>query len=445
MKRHTVQIVKIINLVCVVALAVWLSPHASTHQDQIQNNPAIGYRSAGGNDAVAHLRQRIIKGEVKLEFNSRNGYLESLLKELRIPVSSQGLVFSKTSFQLHRISPDNPRAIFFNDDVYVGWVRGGEMLEVAAVDPQLGGVFYMLDQTKPDKPQLTRNDECLQCHVSNATRNVPGFVVRSVYPDERGYPIAPLGSHITNHASPLSERWGGWYVTGTHGEARHAGNMLFSETSRPDVPDQLSGGNLTSLDKKFSPSGYPSAHSDIVALLVLEHQSQMHNLITRLNYETKLALHSQRVMNEALKQPNDEMSETTKRRIARAADDLVRHLLFVGEETWKSPISGTTSFAREFAAMGPRDKQGRSLRDLDLKQKLFRYPCSFLIHSEAFDSLPKPALDEVFRQLWAALTGQTRDKEFTSIPEADRTAVLDILRQTKPGLPEYFHRLTRQP
>ena len=189
--------------------------------------------------------------------------------------------------------------------------------------------------------------------------------------------------------------------------------MLFSETSKPDVPDQLIGGNLTSLDKKFSPAGYPSAHSDIVALLVLEHQSQMHNLITRLNYETKLALHSQRVMNEALKQPNDEMSETTKRRIARAAEDLVRHLLFVGEETWKSPISGTTSFAREFAAMGPRDKQGRSLRDLDLKQKLFRYPCSFLIHSEAFDSLPKPALDEVFRQLWAALTGQTRDKEFT--------------------------------
>ena len=445
MKRYTVQIVKMLNLVCIAALAVWLAPHASTHQDQIQNNPAIGYRSAGGNDAVAHLRHRISKGEVKLEFNSRNGYLESLLKELRIPVSSQGLVFSKTSFQLHRISPDNPRAIFFNDDVYVGWVRGGEMLEVAAVDPQLGGVFYMLDQTKPDKPQLTRNDECLQCHVSNATRNVPGFVVRSVYPDERGYPIAPLGSHITNHASPLSERWGGWYVTGTHGEARHAGNMLFSETSKPDVPDQLIGGNLTSLDKKFSPTGYPSAHSDIVALLVLEHQSQMHNLITRLNYETKLALHSQRVMNEALKQPNDEMSETTKRRIARAAEDLVRHLLFVGEETWKSPISGTTSFAKEFAAVGPRDKQGRSLRDLDLKQKLFRYPCSFLIHSQAFDSLPKPAMDEVFRQLWAALTGQTRDKQFTSIPEADRTAVLDILRQTKPGLPDYFHRLTRQP
>jgi hypothetical protein len=88
--------------------------------------------------------------------------------------------------------------------------------------------------------------------------------------------------------------------------------------------------------------------------------------------------------------------------------------------------------------------EGRSLRDLDLKQKLFRYPCSFLIYSEAFDSLPKPASDEVFRQLWAALTGQRRDAKFSAIPEADRTAVLDILRQTKPGLPEYFHRLTRQ-
>ena len=205
------------------------------------------------------------------------------------------------------------------------------------------------------------------------------------------------------------------------------------------MPDQLSGGNLTNLDKKFSPSGYPSAHSDIVALLVLEHQTQMHNLITRLNYETKLALHSQMVMNEALRQPNEELSATTKRRIASAADDLVRHLLFVGEETWKSPVSGTTSFAMEFAARGRRDKQGRSLRDLDLTHKLFRYPCSFLIYSEAFDSLPKPASDEVFRQLWAALTGRTGDEKFNAIPEADRTAVLEILRQTKPALPEYFH------
>lgn len=436
MKRLASKIILVIGL---TAFAVWLSPFMSANrQDQLQDSPVIGYRHAGSQDTVAQLQRRINSGEVKLEYSEKSGYLESVLKHLQIPVSSQGLVFSKTSFQLHRITPNNPRALYFNDDTYVGWVRGGDVLELAAVDPALGGVFYMLEQTKSNKPRFVRNDECLQCHTSNATRNVPGFVVRSVYPDERGYPIAPLGGHITNHSSPLRERWGGWYITGTHGSERHAGNQLFDESSNPEKDDQLTGGNLTNLDRKFTPNGYLSAHSDIVALMVLEHQTQMHNLITKLGYETKLALHNQQVMNEALQQPNEEMSDSTRRRIKHAADDLVHYLLFAGEATWQSPITGVTGFAKEFAAQGPRDKQGRSLRELDLSRKLFRYPCSYLIYSEAFDALPKPALEQVYRQLWLALNGQTKDKELAAIPAADRKAVLEILRETKRNLPTYF-------
>lgn len=431
------------GLFLVVALMSFpgLLPSGSARrQDQPQDNQVIGYRNAGNNDAVARLQQQINNGEIKLEYSEKNGYLESLLKVLQVPASSQGLVFSKTSFQLHRISPNNPRAIYFNDKVYVGWVRGGDLLEVATVDPQLGGVFYMLEQTKTAKPRFVRNDECLQCHSSNATRNVPGFMVRSVYPDERGYPIAPLGSHITNHTSPLIERWGGWYVTGTHGEARHAGNLLFNESSNPERPEQLTGANLTSLDRKFTPTSYLSAHSDIVALMVLEHQTQMHNLITRLNYETRLALHNQQVMDEALQRKGDELSDSTRRRIERAADDLLRYMLFVGEARWQSPVSGTTTFAKDFAAAGQRDKQGHSLRDLDLQRKLFRYPCSYLIYSEAFDALPKPALDYLYRQLWLALTGQTTDKDLLALPPEERNSVLEILRATKPNLPGYFRR-----
>ncbi|MBL8189910.1 MAG: hypothetical protein JNK38_17985, partial [Acidobacteria bacterium] len=191
---------------------------------------------------------------------------------------------------------------------------------------------------------------------------------------------------------------------------------------------------------KFTPTSYLSAHSDIVALLVLEHQTQMHNLITRLNYETRLALHHQKIMDEALQRTSDEMSDSTRRRIERAADELLRYMLFVGEARWPSPISGTTAFAKEFAAVGPRDKQGRSLRDLDLRQKLFRYPCSFLIYSEAFDALPKPALDHLHKQLWLALTGQTKDKQLLAIAPEERKAILEILRQTKTNLPAYFQR-----
>jgi hypothetical protein len=419
-------------------LCIALLPARAGRQEQPQEQPPIEYRRSVSNDAVARLQRRLDSGEIKLEYSEPRGYLDSVLKHLGVPASSQGLVFSKTSFQLHRIMPSNPRAIFFNDETYVGWVRGGDVIELAAVDPQMGGVFYMLEQAPGARPRFRRNDECLQCHVSNGTRNVPGFVVRSVYPDARGYPIAPLGGFITNHNSPLKERWGGWYVSGTHGAERHLGNMRFDEQGGDHNPSQLASQNLTSLEPRFDTLSYLTPHSDIVALLVLEHQTQMHNLITRLNYETRLALHNQQVMNEALKQPNEEMSESTKRRIERAAKDALRYLLFAGEARWQTPIKGASGFAREFAAHGVKDKQGRSLRDLDLQQKLFRYPCSYLIYSEAFNSLPKPALEQIYRQLWLALTGQTKDTELAAIPAADRKAVLEILRETKRNLPAYF-------
>lgn len=417
-----------------------LPPARAVRQQQSQEHPAIDYRQGVSADAVARLQRRLDDGEVKLEYSEPRGYLDSVLKHLGVSAASQGLVFSKTSFQLHRIMPSNPRAIFFNDETYIGYVRGGDVIEIAAVDSKLGGVFYMLEQEKTARPRFRRNDECLQCHVSNSTRNVPGFLVRSVYPDARGYPIAPLGGFITNHSSPLKERWGGWYVTGEHGAERHLGNMRFDEKGLDYNPAQLVSQNVTRLEPRFDTAGYVTPHSDIVALLTLEHQTQMHNLITRLNFETRMALHDQKVLNEAMGQPNDVMTDSARRRIERAADDLLRYLLFTGEARWSSPITGTSGFAKEFAAQGPRDKQGRSLRDFDLqgKRKLFRYPCSYLIYSEAFDALPQPALDQVYRQLWLALTGQSKDKEFAAIPAEDRKAALEILRETKRNLPAYF-------
>jgi hypothetical protein len=438
-RSSTTTIKKAIAGVALLAgLCVALSPARAGRQEQLQEQSPIDYRRGVSNDAVARLQRQLEGGAIKLEYSEPRGYLDSLLKHLSVPASSQGLVFSKTSFQLHRIMPSNPRAIFFNDETYVGWVRGGDVIELAAVDPQLGGVFYMLEQTPAARPRLRRNDECLQCHVSNGTRNVPGFVVRSVYPDDRGYPIAPLGGFITNHNSPLKERWGGWYVSGTHGAERHLGNMRFDEKGTDYNPAELASQNLTTLEPRFDTRSYLTPHSDIVALLVLEHQTQMHNLLTRLNYETRLALHQQAVINEALKQPANEMSPGTRRRIERAADEALRYLLFAGEARWQTPIQGVSGYAREFAAQGLQDKQGRSLRDLDLQRKLFRYPCSYLIYSEAFDALPPPALDQLYKQLWLALTGQTKDKELAAIPAADRKAVLEILRETKRNLPAYF-------
>ncbi len=408
-------------------------------QDQMYDSPVIGYENAGKNDPVARLQQKIERGEVKLEYSEVDGYLSSVLKQLNVPVSSQGLVFSKTSFQLFRISPKNPRAIYFNDDVYVGWVRGGDFVEISTADPKLGGVFYMLEQTKTDQPKIVRNNECLQCHSSGNTRNVPGHIVRSVFPDERGYPIAQLGSRVIGHSNPLKERWGGWFVTGTHGSAQHLGNQLYSERDVLEKIDLNAGANLKSLDKKVNLVGYLSPHSDIVALMVLEHQTQMHNVLTRLGYETKIALSQNEAMNEALQRPKDELSDSTKRRINNAADEVVKYLLFADEAKLQSPIAGTSGFSAQFAAAGLKDKQGRSLRDFDLEKRLFRYPCSYLIYSESFDALPKMALDTVYHKLWLVLTGQSQAREYAGIAAADRKAILEILRATKKNLPAYFY------
>jgi hypothetical protein len=415
----------------------WL-PAGAVQQDWPQEHPAIDYRHSVSNDPVARLQRQIDSGAVKLEYNEAHGYLDAVLKHLKVPATSQGLVFSKTSFQLHRIMPSNPRAIYFNDEVYVGWVNGGDVLELAAVDPKLGGVFYTLEQDKLARPRFRRNDECLQCHASSSTRNVPGFVVRSVYPDARGYPIAPLGGFITNQNSPLRERWGGWYISGTHGTEKHLGNQRFDEQGSEYNPAQLGSQNVTKLEPRFNTLNYLTPHSDLVALMVLEHQTQMHNLITKLSYETRRALHDQQAINEALGEKSAVMSESTRRRIANAADELVRYLLFAGEPRWGAPLGGTTTYAKDFVTQGLRDKQGRSLREFDLKQKLFRYPCSYLIYSEAFDALPPAALEQVYRQLWQVLNGQTQDKALAAIPAADRKAVLEILRETKRNLPAYF-------
>jgi hypothetical protein len=398
--------------------------------------PPIAYGKAPANNAVSRLQQDIDARRVRLGFQDSFGYLPALLRELRLPVSSQMLVFSKTSFQRDRISPRTPRAVYFGDDAYVGFCQHGEVLEVSAVDTQLGAVFYTLEQKKADRPRFVRQtDACVICHASSFNQGFPGHLVRSLYADGSGLPMLNLGSYRTDHASPLQKRWGGWYVTGTSGRQDHMGNLILADEPPPGGQIDISGGrNVTDLRKRFDTSTYLSPHSDIVALMVLEHQTEMHNRIARATLQTRLALYDEAEMNKALGRPADYRSETTARRIASAGEPLVQYLFFSGEAKLNDAIAGTSDFAREFAAKGPRDRRGRSLRDLDLKQRLFRYPCSYLVCSPAFDAMPAPVKDYVVRRMAEVLCGKDTSPEFAHLGAGDRRAVLDILRETKPGL-----------
>ncbi|HKD04903.1 MAG TPA: hypothetical protein VKB79_03280 [Bryobacteraceae bacterium] len=376
----------------------------------------INYRSEDLNDPIAKMQKELDRGAVTLEYDSRHGYLQSVLRALRISPASQTLVFSKTSFQYPRISPERPRALYFNDDVYVGQVDNGRLLEFVSFDPLQGAIFYVMDERRAEHPRFERSElDCIQCHVAATTKNVPGVMLRSVYTGVSGVQAPKTPAYITGHESPIKERWGGWYVTGRPGKLAQLGNSIYPAQDE-QIPAELSG--------TIDTSAYLTGYSDIVAHLVLAHQTQMHNLITQTNYQTRLAL----------AKSGGEVSDA-RRAFERPAEQLVRYLLFANEAPLDSPIAGTSGFAEEFAARGPRDPQGRSLRDFDLTKRIFRYPCSYLIYSESFDAIPEPAKSYVYRRLLEVLTNQDQSPDFAALSAEDRRAVLEILLATKLTLP----------
>lgn len=396
--------------------------------------PPINYGKVESHDRVATLAKSIERGDVRLEFDAKHGWLPDVLKLLQVSPESQVLVFSKTSLQLHKISPRTPRALYFNDDVYVGWCQQGDVVELAATDPELGAVFYTIDQDSEAPPRIVRDQgQCLTCHATTRTQSVPGYLIRSVYPDINGRPRTGTRTYVTDHASPFEQRWGGWYVTGSHGEMRHLGNVRASNRQDPEAMDVEAGANHATLDQLINVEPYLTGHSDLVALLVLEHQTQMHNLIARASMESRAASHYDRGINEALGRPLDTVSESTTRRIASAAEALVRYMLFADEVELTNAVSGTSLFAEQFAAPEKRDSQGRSLRQLDLSRRLLKFPCSYLIYSEAFDRMPPPVMQLVQRRVTEILTSPDTPVGYERLDAAERTAIAQILRETKPG------------
>jgi hypothetical protein len=401
--------------------------------------PAAGDQAvsatAPSSDPVSQLQQRLDAGQAKLDFDSDHGYLASVLKQLNIPVDSQMLVFSKTSFQQTKISPSNPRALYFDDNTYIGWVNGGDVLEIASVDPRQGPVFYVLNQKKTDRPRFVRETSaCLQCHQSSLTGDLPGLLMRSVYPDANGMPILTAGTFVTTDQSPLKERWGGWYMDGSLAKQPTMGNGVAEDSGQPE---KLAGAGVCEFSKRFEISAYLGHHSDVIALAVLAHQTHLHNLMTRAAYDTRAAVRDERAMNEVLGQQPTGPTLTTVNRIKAACEPLVQALLFSGEASL-GEMAGSSDFVKHFESLGPRDHQGRSLGDFDLHARLFRYPCSYLIYSDSFDALPDAAREYVYRRLWEVLTGRDDAREFSHLRDSDRDAIYDILRETKQGLPTYW-------
>lgn len=401
--RHTTAAAVLFALLALAGAAV----HGQLVDDGIElDHPAYAYNVEATRNPVSRLAGRIAAGQTTLRFADGSGYLRSLLEALDVPVESQIAVFSGASLQGRLITPSNPRAIFFNDSVAVGWVRGG-FVEIAAHDVDRGAVFFRLIQA-PGLPTLFRDNQCLKCHFSAATLGVPGFVARSIPAATDGAVLPWLGNYLVDHRTPIADRWGGYYVTGRTSSA-HLGNAPIADKRLQELRPADAGPALQSLQGRFDTDSYLSPHSDVVALMVFEHQMHMMNLLSRISAEARV-------------RPDAPLGSV--------AADVVDYMLFL-DEAPLTGVTGSSNFAKVFTARGPKDSKGRSLRDLDLTRRLMRHPCSYMIYSEVFEGLPASAKAAIYQRLRDVLEGRETAPRYAKLAAADRQAVLEILRETK--------------
>ena len=395
--------------------------------------PAIGYAAKPQQNAIARLQERLDRGTANLEFEPRHGHLISLLKALDIDPSSQVLVYSKTSLQTGEIQAASPRAIYFNEDTYVGWVQGGEQIELGSMDRALDQVFYTLRNRDTPAVQFKRETAtCLACHdsLSYSGGGVPRFLLMSAYVDTHGEQLSHEGSILITDHTEFRYRWGGWYVTGHHGPQAHLGNMLIHDVKELTQLESLRRGNLDTLHGLFDTKPYLTDKSDIVALMVLLHQSTVQDRITEVNFDTRTALAKQG--NDPADGRGVTLPPDSRKQIREEMDALVDEMLLVGAPALTAKVSGNSGFDQWFQSRGSRDNHGRSLRELDLTTRLFKYPCSFLIYSDAFDALPVYAKDYLYDRFVQILTGKEHGPQYAVLSAADRKAVLEILTATKP-------------
>lgn len=426
-----------LNKCCWLACLAAAGIAAGAGDTEPYEQPPFNYSATSPKDAVARLQARLAAGQVKFAGSDRE-LLTALLREFRVPVESQVVVFSKTSLQRQRIRPDHPRAVYFSDDAYVAWVPGG-LIEVATIDPVLGPAFYALDpaRLRANAPAaFARENDCLRCHGGTFVRGIPGVFVRSVFSDADGEMLLQHGSEVVDFRTPFENRWGGWYVTGKHGAALHRGNVVAKEDGDRLVVDFARGANLTDLSGFFQTQEYPAAGSDIVALLVMEHQTAMQNTLTRASLNARRMLEYQKNLQRDLKEPvTEELAfDSVRSAFESTVQEIVDDLLFRGEAQLPAGLEGSPEFQRAFQANAPRTADGHSLKEFSLDGRLFANRCSYLIYSESFLQLPVQLKRLVYDRLARALDAGDPDPRYAYLGAGERERIARILRETHPEL-----------
>lgn len=401
---------------------------AAPYPGVLDEHPAIQYETRPTSDPVARLNDALRSRSRTLTHEPDTGYLRPVLDALAVSLESQVLVFSKSGIQRAYTSPENPRALYYNPAVVVGYIPGAPVLEIAAQDAQQGTVFYTLDQGVTSEPRFVRGATCLTCHVSASTLDVPGPIARSNRVSEDGSLLLRAGPSITvNHRTPHTQRWGGWFVTTSlstppYQQLGHLGNLTIAAYPGDDGPAIVSNRALVRwLDSAPEGRGYLSPVSDLAALLVFDHQMHAMNLLTRLNWEWRIAAAEGR-------------ARVTEPLFRERLDELADYLVFVDEATPVVEVTPRAGFSERLAAGIPKDRRGRSLADLDLATRLMRYPVSYMVYTEAFDGLAPEVKAAVYQRLLTRLSGRDRGPRYAHLATPSARAAAAILRETKPEL-----------
>ena len=376
-------------------------------------------------DRFSALLPKLNSGEVKLDTTDDKAFLTSILKALDIPVSSQLLVFSASSLQSEIINPRNPRALYFNEDTYIGFVPGGKV-EVISMDPQMGAIFYIFErlQRGGSLPLIARSQKCFNCHVGNATHRVPGLIAESVLPMLSGASLETYRRDEQGHQIPLEKRFGGWHLTGGHHLTEtHANLMGRTSASRGFEKTPVEPGQMSNLDLHLLPT------SDILPNLVHEHQIGFENRV----------FHAAYVIRQLTAQGRGSLPMSAKPEVEKHAEDLARYILFADEAKLpRQGIEGDATFIREFQRNKKPGSSGASLKDFDLHTRIFKYRASYMLYTDSWQKLPKDFKDRVYYKMAEGLRDQNPSPAYAHIPADEKRAIRTLLKETLPGLPAWW-------
>ena len=385
--------------------------------------PPHSYLDWKPKDRFAEFQEKAQKGGVKLDTTNDKAFLTSLLEALNIPISSQILVFSASSLQSEIINPRNPRALYFNEDTYLGWVPGG-LVEIIAADPEMGPMFYVFDRLRPGGPvpNVTRSTKCMNCHAGNATRRLPGLIAESLLVSRAGSSLETFRRDVQGHQIPLELRFGGWHLTGQHNIANNKANVMGIPNNGRNEITSVNPGQYSDLSLHLLPT------SDILPNLVNEHQMGFENRLVYAIYTVRQLKSEGKGM----------LGASAKAEIEERAQELARYIVFADEAKFPAKgMVGDPAYVQAFLRDRKTSKTGLSLKDLDLKTHMFKHRCSYMLYTDTWKAAPKELKERVYYHMALYLREQP-DAQHAHLAPGERVAIRGILKDTMKDLPAWW-------